>query len=256
MKLKINELLAREYGRVFNYPLTVKEARLWEVRKIREDMAQHKERIAREQVSKLAKIPTIMAVFLTGSVAAGNARDDADIDLMIITQPNSLWLTRLLMVIFLKMKKIYGRGGNNICPNIFLDTNHLEIQNRNLYTAHEILQAKCLFDRGGIYRKWLGKNSWTKEYLPNATRFSQSKMLGLRPLRFARGSRPALFARSNRLLLPLESLAFVMQFFYMRSKMTNEQIGLHQAFFHPSDLSERVLKSLRRRLKKLGIIEE
>ncbi len=54
--------------------------------------------------------------------------------------------------------------------------------------------------------------------------------------------------------LPLELLAFVLQYLYMRNKITNEKISLHSAFFHPNELSEKVLVAFEKRLKALGII--
>ncbi|MBI4099380.1 nucleotidyltransferase domain-containing protein [Candidatus Microgenomates bacterium] len=186
MRLKINEMAAVEYADIFDWPLTVAEAKKWAIkvkpmtnktldykiskkqwerRKEKEKKAAKKILEAEIVAKSLARMTTIKAVFLTGSVAVGNAGKNADIDLMIVTVPGALWLTRLVVVIVLKLLGLYRR---TICPNIFLDTKHLEIKEKNLYTAHEVLQAKCLVDKGKIKRLWLRKNNWTKDYLPNA----------------------------------------------------------------------------------------
>ncbi len=188
VRLNFNELAAVVYADLFDWPLTLTEAKFWAVaskkkdkrkynfvyrrglieqRRQREKMAAQKMVLAYEVVADLAKIPTVQAIFLTGSVAVGNARKDSDVDLMIVTEPGTLWLTRLVLATVLKGRGVYGK---TICPNIFLDTDHLEITEKNLYTAHEILQARCLFDRGGVNKKWLKKNSWTRNYLPYATK--------------------------------------------------------------------------------------
>jgi len=73
--------------------------------KQREKYSAEKIERASRVIKYLKKIPSIQAIFLTGSVAVGNAKKEADIDLMIVTKPNTLWLTRLLVFIFLKLFK-------------------------------------------------------------------------------------------------------------------------------------------------------
>ena len=99
---------------------------------------------------------------------------------------------------------------------MFLDLNHLEIKNKNLFTAHEVVQAKCLYEKNKISGKWLNANAWVKEYLP----------------------------------LPFELVAFVIQYFYQKPKQTNEKLGWGYAFFHPRDLSEDIVKKFDQRLVK------
>lgn len=221
------------YAQLFGYPLTVKESQLWAIRKIREQSSLKKERVALEIVSQLKRVPTVQAVFLTGSTAAKNAKEDADIDLMIITWPNTLWITRLL---------VFGWLKKQACPNIFLDLNHLGVTDRNLFTAHEILQAKCLYDRGGVEKRWLEANGWTREYLPQAY---CSKMNNGQS---AMGNQ--LLIGLLHILVPFELVAFFLQYLYMKPKMTNERVGWGYAFFHPIRLSEKVLKKLETRLLK------
>lgn len=232
-----NQLAAVVYANVFGYPLTVKEARLWAIRKTRAEYSQQKEEAAIKLTNQLKKIPTIAAVFLTGSVAARNASKTADIDLMVVTVPNTLWLTRLFVFPWLK---------RNFCPNIFLDLNHLEIKDRNLFTAHEVLKAKCLYDYGGVYKKWLEDNIWTKKYLPLV--YSAS----LRANAKQSPDVPKQIASSLWFLAmtPLELFAFILQYLYMKPKMTHEKVGWGYAFFHPNNLSEKVLKKFEKELLK------
>lgn len=215
----ISPLAAVVYADLFGYPLTIKEAKLWAIRKTREKYSQEKFNQATEIIPLLKFIPTIEAIFLTGSVAANNAKKNADVDLLIITATNTAWLTRTVVFCFLK---IIRKLKNPVCPNIFLDLNHLEIKNKNLYTAHEVLQAKCLYEKNKTSIKWLDANKWVKEYLP----------------------------------IPFELLAFVVQYFYQRPKQSNEKVGWGYMFFHPNDLSAKVLKKFEKNLKKLNLTEE
>ncbi|MEK7127252.1 MAG: nucleotidyltransferase domain-containing protein, partial [Patescibacteria group bacterium] len=93
------ELLAHIYSGIFKYPLNSKEAKLWRINtKIITDS---KLELAKKIISKLKNISFVEAIFVTGSVAANNATEKADIDLMVITKPNTLWLTRLLIAFYL-----------------------------------------------------------------------------------------------------------------------------------------------------------
>lgn len=239
----ISPLAAVVYADLFGYPLTAEEAKLWAIRKIREKYSQEKFNQAIEIIPLLKLIPTIEAIFLTGSVAAKNAKKTADIDLMIITSTNTAWLTRAVVFIILKIIKKFK---NPLCPNIFLDLNHLEIKNKNLYTAHEILQAKCLYDKSNINFLWLEKNKWTKDYLPRAHKMNYE--LSIKNYGYKK-KHNTYFIIHNSLVI-FELIAFLFQYLYMKRKITNERVGWGYAFFHPNDFSEKVLKRFEQRLLK------
>lgn len=256
-------MLAEIYADLFDYPLTPSEARLWAIRlpnpprhlkfiprhlislrRQREEISRRKKSLAATFTLQLRKIPTIISVFLTGSVAAGNAKSDADIDLLIITHPHTLWLTRLIIFSYLKLTH---RLKNPICPNIFLDSNHLKITNQNLYTAHEVLQAQCLFDREVVESLWIKENQWTRRFLPNAYKHKiRNTNIENRKISDSHSGFHAL-----DLLLPLEFFAFITQYLYMKPKITNEHLGLGFAFFHPRDLSSEILAKFNTRIKKV-----
>ena len=245
MKLANNRFKELVYADIFDAPLKI--GRKYYVLPGREKLIRIYQK--REKISRIKKlegqkianyfrhIPFVEAVFLTGSVAAGNATAKADIDLMIITKPNSLWITRLLVFSYLKIE---NRLKKPICPNIFLDTNHLEVFEKNIYTAHEVKQAKMLFDRGGTAKQWLQKNKWVEQYC-HAELVSASRS-GIR-----RRSRNKF---GMTLLLPFELIAYWLQYLYMKSKVTNESVGWGYAYFHPRNLSKTIDKKYSQRLVK------
>jgi hypothetical protein len=178
----------------------------------------------------LSFFPTISAIFITGSLSMNNSPAGDDIDFMIITSPHTLWFTRALVDVLLstfKLRRTASRITNKICDNLWLDENHLLITKQNLYTAHEILQAKCIFTRGSVYPQFVSQNSWVKNYLPIAYRetMKQFGSLGQLEIRSIR----------NLLLWSLNLLFFFLQYLYMRPRLTSEKIGLGYAFFHPHD---------------------
>ena len=58
---------------------------------------------------------------------------------------------------------------DKICLNLWLDETALSLprNQRNLYTAHEVVQVKPILDRDYTYLKFIIANLWLKNYLPN-----------------------------------------------------------------------------------------
>lgn len=200
----------------------------------------------------LSYFPPIRLIAVTGSLAMDNARVDDDLDIFIITRADTLWLTRFLVILFLKVMGLRRPTSlpehhspivtDKVCDNLWLDEAALALpkNKRNLYTAHEVLQAKPIFDRGGTYAKFILANSWTKKYLANAYKLANSNF----PSQYlAAKRRSRVFPRDRRLrqgevsgiLKFLNHLAFRLQYSYMKSKITRETITVHSAYFHPND---------------------
>lgn len=175
--------------------------------------------------------PTIRLVALTGSLAVYHSTPEDDIDLLIITAPHTLWLTRLLLFPFLLFfnhrRPRQPHQPDALCLNLWLDASQLTLipSKQNLYTAHELLQAKPLLDRGQTYPRFLRANSWISQHLANAYHATTNSAQPTPKTPF-----PFSF-----LLFPLNFLAFLGQSLYMSPKITNETITLYQAYFHPQD---------------------
>lgn len=203
------------------------------IRRQREKYSLLKWGIAYRYATKLAKISFIQAIFVTGSLAMNNCKKSDDIDFMIVTSPNTLWLTRfVVMLLFARNRRFPGQkiAPDKICTNLWVDTNNLNIKDKNLYHAHEILQAKCIFDRGGVQYQFLKQNSWVKEYLLNAYKFQ------IKNSKTQINSKLQVLNLGFMIYLVISILNFgffVLQYLYMKPKMTTERVGLGYAFFHP-----------------------
>ena len=230
-KLKINSLFK-------NYKIKIKN---WKLRQQREKYSAEKWVIAKQVGEKLKRFPTIVAVFVTGALAMNNCPKNDDIDLMLVTYPNTLWITRFFVNLYLwRLRRFPGQTSapDKICPNLWLDSNRLRVtpwvasdaqgvtlSERNLYLAHEILQAKCIFDRGNMYHKFITQNSWVKNYLPIAYKKTQR----VTPFASSRAKGVSL----SVFFWPLNIFFFLIQYLYMFPKMTSEKIAPGFAFFHP-----------------------
>jgi hypothetical protein len=122
----------------------------------------------------IARFPFVRLVAVTGSLAAGNPNDRADIDYLIVTAPGRLWSVRAMAALPVRLAR---RAGVQLCPNYLLTTRALALTHQDLFTAHELLQATPLAG-ASTYRQFLGVNIWAARWLPN--RYEQRRLLALK----------------------------------------------------------------------------
>ena len=184
------------YADIFDYPLTASEIKHWLIegdsfapakkgyyylpgrknlialRRRRQRFSQLKWQQARKATRILSLISNVKLAAVTGALAMNNSDKNDDIDLMIVTAKNRLWLTRLIVLLLLLPWLRRGKKINNrLCINLWLDETALVVSQtkRDLYTAHEVCQAKPVFDRDNTYQKFIAANLWYKKFLPNWT---------------------------------------------------------------------------------------
>ncbi len=242
---------ARLYSAHFHYPLTSHEQWFWQVgtrlpkpkknitvnRSRRDQISQQKLKYLQSVICHLESNPFILAIYITGSLAMCNCTPDDDIDLMFITKPNSLWLARLWNIYFLTKNQLRRpphlpehsstRVNNKICDNLYLDD--LRISAQNLYLAHEILQAKPVYDPFNTRRQFLLNNPWVGDFLPIAYRETLKKTPTSKLITKTHWS--LIFG-----LWSLNLIAFAIQYLYMQRKITHEKVSFRQAFFHPNQI--------------------
>lgn len=112
----------------------------------------------------VGSLPFVRMVAITGALAVGNATEGADIDLLIVTEPGRVWLTRASTIAIVR---IAAREGHQLCPNYLLAEHVLASDETDLYAAHELVQMVPVV---GVdtYRRLREANAWTARQLPNA----------------------------------------------------------------------------------------
>ena len=113
----------------------------------------------------LYDFPFVRGVGISGSLSKNVADDKADIDFFIITKANRLWIARTLLHIFKKLSFIAGRQ-NWFCMNYFVDEECLQIEEKNVFTAIELITLLPICGNGSLH-DFFDANKWVHRYHPN-----------------------------------------------------------------------------------------
>ncbi|MGD0523088.1 MAG: hypothetical protein ABSA43_00800 [Candidatus Microgenomates bacterium] len=265
------KILTIVYHDIFDFPLTTSELEKWKAddklaipagrqkienksgfyflkgreeligeRLEKEKIAKKKMKIARRSARILGLIPSIRLVGVTGALAMANTEERSDIDLMLVTSADTLWLTRLISYALLSLTgfKIRRPGGINekdkLCLNMWLDEDSLTwpVKERSLYSAHELGQLVPLVTKNNLYEYLMWENGWLKDYWPNIKIVNSAK-------RIARSK--------NKILKFFNQLAFWVQKRYMTGKITREVVTESKAIFHPVDWNHKIQLALQKR---------
>ena len=113
----------------------------------------------------LFQFPFVRGIGISGSLSKNMADEDADIDYFIITKANRLWIARTIMHFFKKLTFITGHQ-HWYCMNYFIDEEQLQIEEKNIFIATELITLKPVCGNETI-KKFFQANDWTKTYFPN-----------------------------------------------------------------------------------------
>lgn len=173
----------------------------------------------------------ILFVGITGSVAAGYPKKNDDIDLMVITKMNKLWVSRLKIRILMLINNIpYRKFGakerkDDFCFNLWLDEKSIKLDKskESQKNAIDLIMLVPLINKNYIYEKFLVENSWVNKWVATGydnkikkinVKINTNKTTGIEISSF------------------LNYFFYITQYFYMKKKIKNEKITLHEAFFH------------------------
>jgi len=138
------------------------------------ELAEKRLKTARKVSGFISRFPFIRGILLSGSISKGFMEEDSDIDYFVITYPNRVWFSRLALMFFKKLFLLNSK--RNFCINYFVDSENLEIEEKNIFTATEIVTLLPTFGRN-IYDEFYEKNFWVKQYFPNFPKRETLKIL-------------------------------------------------------------------------------
>lgn len=200
-----------------------------------------------EEILKLlGKIPWLYLLAVTGSVAAYNTQNDSDVDVMIVTARNRVWITRFFVTILLKITKKYPRTDGEkgrICPNLFIDGKELawSSEKRNIYVAHDIVLMQPIINKENMYLRFLNANKWVLGY------FAQFPI-----------NKPEVVGSKNLLSSPIMNMAekifMKLQMKHMKKRQTTEITTEYLIHFNKNDNSQKILTSYSKVLENRKIV--
>jgi len=137
--------------------------------------ADHLHNKGKKIATMLRYVPYVKGILLTGSVAAGDAKKDADIDYLFIVKHNRIASVFLILAPIARIT-----GHTWLCPNYYISEKCLKIKTENYYTGREILQSIPV---GGDANLFHEKNEWVEKFFPN-TSVSRPKINSIHPTIF------------------------------------------------------------------------
>jgi hypothetical protein len=213
--------------------------------------------IAKKIAKLLKRLPFIKLIGISGGLAVENTDAKDDIDIIIITETDTVWIVRFISVLILNMFGVRRKPNdvlvrNKICLNMFLDDNHLEIKtsSRDLYTAHEIAQMVPLINRSLTYEKFITSNLWILEFLPNIlTNSSFLTVINNNNLR-RKPNNDQDSKKGSFVLYLIEDILKKLQYMYMKKRITDEVISDGVLKFHSNKVRNKINNEYTRRLMK------
>ncbi len=123
---------------------------------------------ATKYLEKTRHVPFIAAAALSGSEALNNSKHGSDIDILVLTEKNRIWLGRFFLTLYFQMTG-WRRHGNLVadrfCLNHYVEKNKTLLNDQNLYTAIEYLSLIPFFGADEIYQFQEKNLPWIGEYL-------------------------------------------------------------------------------------------
>jgi hypothetical protein len=119
---------------------------------------------ARKRGALIASFPFVKAVMASGSFSKDYMDEKSDLDFFVITSAGKLWIAKTLLAIY---KRVFLRNSHKyFCTNYFVDEEHMEISEKNLFTATELATLVPLVNYPA-YERLIRSNGWVREFLPN-----------------------------------------------------------------------------------------
>ena len=131
---------------------------------------------ALQQVKRAKKIasflhwfPYIKGIAISGSLSKKVADKKSDYDFFIITEQNRLWVSKLFFTLFIKCAKLLGLG-KFFCLNYVVDESSLEVTEKNIFTATEIVTLIPVHGNE-LFNRFFAANEWVQDFFPNRDSF-------------------------------------------------------------------------------------
>jgi hypothetical protein len=116
----------------------------------------------RRLLSLICALPFVRLVALSGSVAHLNLEASGDLDLFVMTRGRHVWSTTVAVLLLAKAL----RRRRTVCVNFVLADTRMELEQRDLFTASQIIHLKPLIG-WDVLQQLLAANPFVARFYPN-----------------------------------------------------------------------------------------
>ncbi len=220
---------------------------------------------ARRVIRFLQLIPYIRMVAVSGSLAMNNAKEESDIDLLIITKSDRIWTCRIFTTLFIHLigqRRHSDLTKNRFCLNHYITDQSLSIPWKSLYNAQTYAHLVPVWQKRGMYKKFQKANSWINDYLFNYPIIEKGYLTTIKSVYF--------FGVIRRFRENFFNTWFgnVLEYFLRKiqeRKIRKEPLTYKsggrvifndkQLEFHPDSPENKILEKYNNKMKKLGFKE-
>ncbi|MEX2117102.1 MAG: hypothetical protein WEB37_09450 [Bacteroidota bacterium] len=133
-------------------------------RRLNEQRARWFMKIAKAMAWVIRRCPFVRGLGVSGELSKGVVSQDGDIDLVVVTAPKRVWITRTILILF---KKVFLLNQKKFfCVNHFIAEDYYSVSEKNRYIALEIATLTPLFN-APFFSRLAVSNPWIREYYPN-----------------------------------------------------------------------------------------
>lgn len=229
-------------------------------KRIKENAAAEKQlKLAKRIATFLTWFPYIRGVAISGSLSKQVANEESDIDFFLITKENRLWIAKIFLRIMIKLSS-FIRLDKWFCLNYIIDETSLEVHEKNIFTATEIITLLPVYGAAS-FDKFIEVNKWIYNYFPNHPVFINHAKEAKR--NFVKKTVEYLFDgkkgdKADSLILNYFDRRWKMLMTENRFKKSGFQIGAMMANKHfcrpyPQDFQSRILQLYEQKLKILDV---
>ncbi len=223
----------------------------------RYSLAELKYHKAKQMIRWLRWLPFVRMIGVCNTLAFNNSRQDADIDLFIITKRRRVWQTRFWVTGWLKVLGLRPRPDrtrDRLCASFFVDEDHLDLHELaiadDIYLPYWITQVVPVYDEG-VYDRFIAANQWVRKLIPNSIPVMPTKRRQVRRLGWSKKVINRKFSLWPEIIFRKYQLAIMPD--NLKSKIGfGSQVVVQDGIlkFHDNDRRALFLKRWRERMSK------
>lgn len=237
-----------------------------DLRLSRKKLADQKWKKIKNTFRLLSVVPFMRAIFVSGSLAMENSKDDSDIDVIVVAKKSRIWTVRTfltLLTFILGVRRHGDKTKDRICLNHYITDASLRIPFESIYNAESYVHLVNVYrDDEEIFKKFQKENSWIENF---AGDFLVSDLGSVRSVR--RNKFLNFIAKISETFLSGKAGDFLENIF---SKFESERIKKDPLFsksggritiddnqleFHPDSHEYFIIPEFNSRMEKLGLFE-